>query len=265
MRKTFYTRNEREVSIDIPNPSNFPSFFVFALHKSGSVLQNNIFSDLCTELDLPVVNLSRALFQQGIEENSLEPDICSLFAPVGYCFLGFRTLPSYFRNCDLSPFKKSLLIRDPRDIVVSHYFSVKKSHGIPPGKVGEKLLEKRNKLQEMEIDEYVLEQAPIFQKRIKEYDFLKDSHFKLFRYEDVVFNKRQWILDILNFLELSLEESVIDKIAKKHDIFPQTENPDSHIRKVTPGDYKSKLKPSTIEALNECFKSILLDYGYETP
>jgi hypothetical protein len=240
-----------------------PSFFVFALYKSGSVMQDKIFEDICFYLKIPTISIAKSAFHVGIEEGSFDEDICNLFVHTGYCFYGFRQFPSYLKNFDLGQFKKILLIRDPRDILVSHYFSMGKSHVIPIGKIGDQLLKRREQVLKVEIDEYVIQQAPTFRNLFRQYTRIEDNHFKLFRYEDVVFDKNRWIKDILDFLELEIEDEKIREIADKQNIFPKEENICSHIRKVTPGDYKEKLKPATIEIINEDFKDILIKYGYD--
>ncbi|NET84712.1 MAG: sulfotransferase domain-containing protein [Moorea sp. SIO1F2] len=263
MEKILYTRDNQKVYLDVPPPGAIPSFFVFALHKSGSVMQDKIIEDIGFTLNIPLISVAKTSFNQGVEESAFGKEICDLFVKTGYGFYGSRYLPAYLNDFDLSGFKKILLIRDPRDIVVSHYFSMKNSHVIPPGKVGDVLWKNRQRLQDIDIDEYAIQQAPIFRKIIQRYSKIEDQLFKLFRYEDIVFHKRQWVADIITFLEVELEDSKIEKIAKKHDIFPTKENPALHIRKVTPGDYKEKLQPATIDKLNECFKPILIKYGYE--
>lgn len=262
MEKVIHTKDNHKISLEVSLPAAIPSFFVFALHKSGSVMQDKILEDICSHLQIPLISIAKSAFEQGVEEGDFDEAICDIFTSFGYGFYGFRYLPAYLNNFDLSNFKKILLIRDPRDILVSHYFSMKKSHAIPKGQIGEKLLENREKIQAMDINEYVLEKAPIFHKIITKYSRIEDNSFKLFRYEDVVFNKQQWILDILAFLDLELEDNKIEEIVNRHNIFPSTENPSSHIRRVTPGDYKEKLKTSTIDRLNNCFQDILVKYQY---
>lgn len=263
MQKILSTKNSQKVLIEVPDPGDIDSFFVFALQKSGSVMQDKIFEDISLELNIPLISVAKSAFHQGAEEGNFKEEICELFVERGYGFYGFRYFPSYLKNFALSKFKKILLIRDPRDILVSHYFSMKNSHVIPQGEMGIKLLEHRKTIQNMDINEYVLDKAQTFRNIFNSYLKIEDDLLKTFRYEDVVFNKTEWIRDILEFLELDLDPSKIESIAKKQDIFPTVETPNSHIRKVTPGDYKDKLNLATIQTLNKIFNQTLVKYGYE--
>jgi hypothetical protein len=262
MQKVILSKNKKEVFLEVEPPSSFPSFFVFALHKSGSVMQDKILEEICSHLKIPLISIAKTAFNQGVDENDFDESICELFTKIGYGFYGFRFMPNYLDNFDLGDFKKILLIRDPRDILVSFYFAMKQSHHIPEGESGEYIIGERAKLKTANINEYVLEQAPIFKERFLRYEKIQDENFKLFRYEDIVFCKQQWISDILQFLSLEIDRRILEEIANKHDVFPEKEDPSSHIRKVIPGDYQEKLNASTINQLNKIFKDILIKYNY---
>lgn len=262
MQTIIRTLNHQEITLEVPPPSSVPSFFVFALYKSGSLMLDHILEDICSHLQIPLISVAKAAFSQGVDEELLSKDVCKLFVEVGYGFYGSRHLPSYLNGFDLSQFKKILLIRDPRDILVSHYFSIKKSHLIPSGKLGGEMAKNREKLQDTDVNEYAIEKAPVFGNIMRRFGEIEGSLFQLFRYEDVVFNKRQWVQDILDFLNFKLEDNKIQEIVSKYDVFPDQENPSAHIRQVTPGDYKRKLNPETIEFLNQHLKDVLVKYGY---
>ena len=51
-------------------------------------------------------------------------------------------------------------------------------------------------------------------------------------------------------------------IAAKHDIRPNAERPDHHIRQVVPGNFRKHLRPETIDKLNAEFSAEMQEYGY---
>jgi hypothetical protein len=70
--------------------------------------------------------------------------------------------------------------------------------------------------------------------------------FKTFRYEDIIFAKREWCAQIARCLDIELDPTTLDQIADRHDIQPSTESPDQHVRQVTPGNYKKYLDDSAL-------------------
>lgn len=264
--KPFYTLDGTHFELEIPKPSNHDSFFIFGMHKSGSTLMNNIFIDVCKLCNLSYVDYEGEIFKRGYSIDDLAMPMDTLFEYNGYAYIGFRT-SRLVRECfDLSRTKNVLLIRDPRDSITSHYYSLRNSHPIPKsGPQTERMKMVRSALKSTSIDDFVLRGHQIKQvkKVFNEYlELLPRNTSRIYRYEDVIFYKEEWIRDMLTFLEIELDGDKTKSIARKHDLVPDKERPDKHIRQVVPGNYKKHLKKETITKLNEAFREILIAFGY---
>ena len=82
---------------------------------------------LARKAKLPIINISAACIKAGLSDYGIEPETArDLFSRNGYIFSGFRYLKV---PPDLLLSRKVvLLVRDPRDMFVSYYFSAKFGH-----------------------------------------------------------------------------------------------------------------------------------------
>ena len=120
----FKTTGEKEFTFSVPEPANVNSFFVFSLPKAGSTLLMRIMADVCNVLGIPVIDLPTRLFNLDIRPAELTSDINSLWQNQGYAYVGFRLFFPQM-TFDFSKTKNILLVRDPRDMLVSYYFSMR--------------------------------------------------------------------------------------------------------------------------------------------
>ena len=261
----FRTRGDREFSFSIPEPTNIDSFFVFSLPKAGSTLLMSIMSDVCRAMGIPVIDLPTRLFTLGIQPAELRNDINQLWQERGYAYTGFRSFlpPMKF---DFSKTKNILLIRDPRDMLVSLYFSIRYSHVVPvPEGTDHPISRQRATFQKIGINQAALKMAHAYSNYFQDYmRHLPESTTCVYRYEDIIFRKREWIEHMLDFLGLRLQARRIRVIAEKHDVRPDTENPKKHIRQVTPGNYKSHLSQATIDKLDELLRPVMRHFHYDS-
>ncbi len=235
--------NNEKLRIEI-NPSKSdskPFFFIFGLHKSGSTLLNNIFNDICTEANIEQISLEELLFEKGFTPIDINIEGFPFYN--GICYRGFR---SFWIN-NIMPKNDSrsiVLVRDPRDALISYFFSDKYSHPIPEmGSITQSMRLTRNKLSTVENPEddynWLLNRAKFLRKNILDYAcVLQNENFRFYRYEDVIFYKEEWIRNMVDFLGIDITNSKIEKIAKKNDVIPEQENKKEHIRSVIPGNYK---------------------------
>lgn len=289
MAEIILRANGEQVPFDMPEPGTGQSVFVFAPPKSGSTFLNHLIVDLTKYGPQPNVNIPSALWNAGINFQTARLERADLiFGTGGYCFSGFRDWPRFLGgNFDLNQYKRVFMMRDPRDMLVSNYFSMAKSHPIPErGKVKSQMEEKRIWAQNLGIDEYVLGEPAeyyrnLLDRMVRIWDTptvaigpeqrqhrheRKRRNLLSVRYEDVVFEKADFAKRICEFFGWDIDEKLVTAAAAAQDVFPDSEQPDKHIRQVKPGNFREKLKPETIIALNETFGPYLRIFGYdETP
>jgi hypothetical protein len=258
-------QNGSTLTLDIAPPSGRESFFVFGVHKGGSVLLNKIFGFINEELGIPEILIPMSAYKQGLPDAAFmsAPELGSVLFPTGYCYRTFRYFPPFLEKFFTEPQRAIILVRDPRDILTSLYFSVSGSHSVTGGEAGEALARERERLQAIDIDTFALENIAFVKNEFASYEpILANGRTRLYRYEDIIFTKGEWIADMLAFLGESLPAASIQRILDEVDSIPKRERVGRHRRKVVPGDHKEKLKPETISKLNVAFSDLFQRFGY---
>ncbi len=158
-------------------------------------------------------------------------------------------------------------IRDPRDCLVSAYFSLSGSHALPaaPEKRA-RFVERRAQTQALGLDNYVLQEADDYLMRMDKIRKIVETHPDglLLKYETMVCNTDLWLTRISEFLEQPLSEALLHQVQDKADFSVAVEDAARHKRQVTPGDHKRKLKPETIVRLNDILGPVLREFDYAT-
>lgn len=258
----------RTVALELPPPGEVPSYFLISLPKAGSTLLNRIMRPLSAQLGAAFFSPANELHGMGVATQQVAAGLSDLFKPHGYAYGGFRGIDQGYDIPAFASGRTVFLVRDPRDMVTSQYFSEAYSH-VPPGATASDLLlkqfeERRAKALAEPVDAYALRRAPdvarVFARTAKK---LEGIDHKLYRYEDIVFAKRDWVVDMLTYLGLPIREPLIDRVVERNDVVPAAEDASAHIRRVAPGDHKDKLAPGTIARLDEIFAPVYAAYGYE--
>jgi len=257
-----YSTKGKAYELTTPEPTSIkPSAFVFAYAKSGSTLLDRMIRQYCGAKGLASFSLYGEAFQKGVRPQEINPDALKCFADSGVIYTGFRNYPGLF-DLPLDNKKLILLVRDPRDMLVSLFFSMVKSHPElrdSGGRWSKEIEEIENK----GLIDFVLERAFSYRMYHRRYqEVLKGREHKVYRYEDVIYNKREWLIDILTYLEIEVDESLVDAVVAKNDIIPKAEDDNQHIRQVHPGNYKKKLDPKTILRLNRRLQEFLQAHDY---
>jgi len=170
---------------------------------------------------------------------------------------------------ELERYKVLLMIRDPRDILVSQYYSVAYSHP-PPDRHGNKFeafIKKRYQAKALTIDEYVITESDyVYNNFVRYKTLLLDVYPEtcIITYENMVDNFAEWLGKILACCDLKISSGLINTLVEEAKrLRPQTENIHKHLRKGVAGDYMNQLKPETIIFLNDKLSPILDAFGYK--
>lgn len=242
------------------------AFFVLGVRKSGSSLLNNLVKALAEKNGHNFVDVAGTLFKQGVAVSDWQTDasLADILAP-GNVYGGFRNAPS---SLDQAPLfrdgRKVLLVRDPRDALVSEYFSNAYSHSVPVGgESREGMLKLRELALESEINHYVLEMSHSLKRTLQEFLKLeRDRNCRIFRYEDVIFDKKTLISDICTFFGWRVSDHLRELMLGWADVRPSEERPTEFVRRVTPGDHREKLRPDVIAQLTSLFSEEMTRFGY---
>jgi hypothetical protein len=268
-REITFELNGRPYSFTTPRPGDpsVASVFLVGLPKAGSTLLNQLMRPITAAAGLSFVALQETMYSMGVAPRDIPASVNDAFEPAGYAYGGFRSLPRGFLIPPFAADRTVLLVRDPRDMLTSLYFSLARSHRPPGTAVGGTLAaafeEQRAEANRTSIDEFVLEKAEIVinQFRIVRTKLSGISH-KLYRYEDVVFEKLFWARDMIDYLGLAAPAASIEQAVAANDTRPDVEDPTRHVRKVAPGDHREKLRTQTINELNARLEPILRRYRY---
>lgn len=247
----------------------FPACFAFSVHKSGSTMLYNMVRDACAEAGLPEISIPDRFFREGIRDHVWSQDHRWLAElRDGRIYHGFRQLPAALLapEVKLRERKSVLLVRDPRDALVSQHYSFggrSKSHPLPAS-APEAIAQRMKANERSDINEYVLSAASTHLAKLAAYrDSLLSPNLRVFRYEEIFDTRADFLDGVFLHFGVPLPEAVVHRVAARHEIRPPTENPSYHIRQALPGDHRRKLSPATIRELTEIFHVVSLSFGYE--
>lgn len=256
----------RALAFEVRDDPSAPALFALGVRKSGSSLMTMLLTRLAKVGEVPVVRVPDAAFAQGYRypdwnENARLGDILR----PGNLYSGFREAPAGFYDHPLfrgAP--KLLLVRDPRDALVSEYFSTAYSHRLPERNAETSPVAiQREAALAVDIESFVLSRVDELNRTIDGYaPLLDDPKLRLFRYEEVIFDKAAWIRAMLAHFGWRAPAALIGRLVDKHDIRPAEERPTEFIRKVAPGDHRDKLSADTVARLNAALSPTWQRLGY---
>lgn len=166
--------------------------------------------------------------------------------------------------CLRAGLKTIVFVRDPRDILVSMYYSFGFSHPLSPQPdIREYQLRRSSWIQSMDVNAYAMHEAPVLLEK-----FSRISAFCLQAKDRIILHYEEMIRDFACF-HSRLDSFVRIREGMRDTLYRQTrpeetENSSRHKRLGEPGEFRKKLCPESIRELNELFSRVLADFRYET-
>jgi hypothetical protein len=254
---------------------------IFTTHRAGSMLLHWILRDICQKHHITYYSPNQAPDKQLPFEQIFRGE--DFIAKRNGCFGPLRF---FVPSAALDTAKIILHLRDPRDVLTSMFFSYCFMH---PGEI-EANTGYRKEVAEAGIDKFALDMSDEDFARYKGgygtglrygryVGNIRDRYITYLRevasrpnaivisYEQMVLDFRGWLQKFLTAFELPDADGTYQFVANRRakSVKPVGEDIRSHMRKVTPGDYREKLRPETIAELNRRFSEVLDALGYSSP
>jgi sulfotransferase family protein len=251
---------------------------VFTTHKAGSMVLHRVVRDICEKHNIAYYSptTKKLPFDQIFNGKDFIARRNGCFGPLRF----------FVPSAALESANIVVHLRDPRDVLTSMFFSYCFMH---PGEI-EANAGYRKEVAEAGIDRFVLDMSDENFTRFKgdygtgcQYgryigsihdryitylrEVVRKPNAVVLSYEEMVLDFGSWLRKFLAAFELTDGDETYEFVANRHaeTVKPAGEDIWSHKRKVTPGDYKEKLRPETISELNRRFSEVLEALGYSSP
>jgi hypothetical protein len=163
------------------------------------------------------------------------------------------------------------IYRDPRDMLISGYFSSKFSH---PAENHPKLRKLRDKLHQVDIEHGLLLEMDYLDEYFRDMIGwnLNDILFLSYKFEKYFLNEQTTFLFtqfIIRHLGLNISDDFLQDLITKYSFKnltnreKGTSDPKHHFRKGIAGDWKNYFTPKIVDEFKKRYNNILIDYGYE--
>lgn len=195
--------------------------------------------------------------REEFQHNQARNEKLGLFPSSGHYFGPLR----YFVDIPkLQEMKAVVVLRDPRDVLVSRYYSEKFNHV----RLDKRFREHCEKIEKMSLDEFVI----AYKEDVKShYSFYLEnldalSNALIISYEEMISDFHGFLKKLNDYLDLGKSDEFIRSISAKESFEVQAEDVYSHKRSVQPRNFEKKLSAETIGELNECFGQILSEFKW---
>lgn len=247
------------------------SVLFFTTHKCASTFVTALLDELADQSDYETLNHEAAYWELGDQVDESNMHICdfltqnydALFRKHGEIYGPLRFAVDFPGRKN---FKHIFFFRDPRDVLVSMYYSFGFTHPEPiNSEVRQRFLKDRAEIQAQGIDDFVLSRAagnliPIFQGFRELAETAPGALF--LTYDEFSQHTDVFLRKVTDYLEIDLSEESIEKLSNFASPIQKGAPKLEHKRSGKSGQWKNELKPETADELNRILAPILDYWGF---
>jgi hypothetical protein len=255
-----------------------PSVLFFTTHKCASTFIPPLFKTITRNSNYKIKDYAGAIWELG-DKIDLGQDQELFSIPKQYQFLEEAADELFFKRGDIyvplrwavdfperNRLKHIFFLRDPRDVLVSSYYSLGFTHAWPKNSKSRKHFQAKRKFtQQKGIDNYVLSVATSWLGRYLKYkQLLETSNSYLYlKYDHFQSDTTDFIKQIIKYLDICVPNQEIEKLSLSATPIQAVKDNTKHKRSGKSKQYLEELKPETVEELNKTFKDILSYWQFE--
>ena len=256
-------------STEILKHSPYDNIYYCCTQKTASQWFRSVFND-------PIIYqytglVTRPYVQLGLRYASLS-DALPLKTIGTHLYINYAT---YLNIPKSENYKTFFVLRDPRDAVISWYFSAKYSHVLISV-----IPELRRDLEQLNFTDglkYIIDRLDEFGYFEAQRSWLsinpddpEQTNIAIFRYEDLVVSNHSLLRKLLSYLEIKIPEVELIALGDRYKFETMTrgrsqgsENINSHYRKGISGDWKNHFDRSTLDYFYQVTHDLVETLGYQ--
>ena len=243
-------------------------------HKCATNYLNKVCIEVAALSDLQFIGVRDFFNEPGSEFSKSEAYKRLLSAgkrDKPFFFIQRGDYKKHIKASNLVDYRAFHVVRDPRDMIVSGYFSHKYSHSTEGPWHKNWLVPYRKYLNEVSEEEGLMNEIEIGHslKMMSSWNY-DDPNILELKFEDLIANSLKIYGHIFDFLQLDVNADELEKIIQKYSFKnmskgrePGQEDVTHHFRRGIPGDWKNHFTNGHIELFKQKWGDLLIQLGYE--
>ncbi len=258
------TKEYKSLHHRITPKNDLSSLIFFTTWKCGSSVAGRLIEELATRQAYECIDYQSKLAEFSyLSDNPVSQMKQAHFFNKAFQSQGFFYGPIrlYIPIPSLEDYKVILMLREPKDVFTSMYFSFAYSHRM----INEHTLKTRQEYLSSDVNQMAVKKSKSFLQDIyKPYMKMlqKHPHILFVKYEEMVLDCDSWLKRILEYLGIPYNQKEIEHYKTKYNLNAESGGINSHKRSVLPGNYQEHLSDETIQYLDELFQETNTYFGF---